>query len=120
MCCLSVTSLKFILADETCFSGIEDSLISYCGYVHGQLAVSSRSAHCLSVRESILCPYSKASLQKIEHANATDVEASAGNVRKNICPKSNAITAKFLLLILGRIFQAYCTPECRRSIQRVL
>jgi hypothetical protein len=116
MCCLSVTRLKFILADETCYSGIEDSLISYCGYGHGQLAVSSRSAHCHAIRESILCPCSNASLQKNEHANATDVEASAGNTRKNIW----AITAKSLLLILGRIFKAYRTLECRRSVQRVL
>jgi hypothetical protein len=105
VCSLSVTKLKFILVDEMCYNGIEDSLISYCGY--GQLSVSSRSAHCLSVRESMLYPCSNASLQTNKHPNATDVEASAGNAPKNIWPKSNAITAKSLLLILGRICTAY-------------
>jgi len=42
-----------------------------------------------------------------ESAKATDVEASAGNARKNIWLKSNAITAKSLLFILGRIFKSY-------------
>ena len=107
MCSLSVTRLKFILADEMCYNGIEDSLISYCWYSHGQLAVSSRSAHCLSFRESILCLFSKASLQTNKYPIATDVEASRGNARKNIWPKSNAITAKTLLLILGRICTAH-------------
>ena len=102
MCCLSVTRLKFILADKTCYNGIEDSLISYCWYGHGQLAVSSRSAHCLSVRESILCQCSNASLQPNEHANATEVEASTGNARKNIWPKNNAITAKSLFVNFGQ------------------
>jgi len=101
MCCLSVTRLKFILTDDTCYNRIEDRLISYCGYGHGQLAVCSRSAHCLSVRESILCPCSNASLQRNEHAKATDVEARAGKARKNIWPKSNAITAISLLVHFG-------------------
>jgi len=57
--------------------------------VHGQFTV------CLLGKVSF------ASLQKNEHAKATDVEASTGNVHKNIWPKSNAITAKYLLVHFG-------------------
>ena len=55
------------------------ALFHTAGTNSGQLAVSSRSAHCLSVKESILCRGSNASFHTNEKASVAGVEASAGN-----------------------------------------